>query len=556
MKVFAKILTALWLICALLILTGGYRAKVEISQLNAFGWGLVLLGLLNWKITGSFIPNAVSRLVTRILKRFTPEQWLLFLSLSHIVIYTTLLTFRFQSFAANACDLGFVDQPIWATAYLKDARLLHSTLSRGGTYFSEHFSPLLLVFVPLYKIWDSVYWLFFVQSILLGSSAYFLYQIARKRGATREVAALLGSAVLLYQPLRSANQFDFREDNFFVPIFFAMILAIENRRWAWMWGLALLAFLTKENAALPLAAIGVWLVIKRERVMGSLLVALSLAVFAVLNIKVMPFFAQGASKTIFAGRLGALGDGPAGILSNLFFHPLNTIAKIFTLFWGKRAFIYTLAVLLPALPFLTIKPWKDAFPLFIAIALLSMNILVSPQSVGFHYECILLPFLFTALAWGFIKRADQWGTKNEFGLLFALLIASYGRSPVLALREFYPRAEHRCLEKALALLPQDATVIAQSALHPHVDHRKVAQSLGPQAPFKEELLVASFIEGLSYYGAEGMDNRLKASDPEGHRPLFRSKVVSVWCKSEICSKYSALKIQLENLSCLESSQAR
>src|SRR4030081_259881 len=66
-------------------------------------------------------------------------------------LYAWLSVRRHQTFHSFGPDLGLFDQVFWNTVH---GRVLESTMSLGlqqpHTFFSDHFSPALLILVPLY----------------------------------------------------------------------------------------------------------------------------------------------------------------------------------------------------------------------------------------------------------------------------------------------------------------------------------------------------------------------------------------------------------------------
>lgn len=74
------------------------------------------------------------------LSRATPKKALGIAFLGAVLFRTWLQTWRYDSFHANAYDLSYLDQPIWATNHIS---FLYSSLSVNNTYLGEHFSPIL-----------------------------------------------------------------------------------------------------------------------------------------------------------------------------------------------------------------------------------------------------------------------------------------------------------------------------------------------------------------------------------------------------------------------------
>ena len=98
-------------------------------------------------------------------------------------------------------------------------------LGVNNTYLGEHFAPILGVVGLLYRIWNNEAVIFLFQSLTLGMGAVLVHRLANAYKLDILWANALSLCFLLYQPLRAANTFDFREDNLFVVLFLGMLLA-------------------------------------------------------------------------------------------------------------------------------------------------------------------------------------------------------------------------------------------------------------------------------------------------------------------------------------------
>lgn len=531
-----------WIFIFALLITGGIRGKVELSQLNVFGWIALALGLYHWRKTGRFFDKRLEKIALRLVNAVSrhPKRTLYILFGAHAFLFTWIQVNGYRSFETSAFDLGFVDQAIWSAAYLgKKAIFLHSDLSRGlQSYLSEHFSPILVAIAPLYRIWDSVYWLFAIQSLVLASGAIIIYRLAHHYKYTPAVGVLFAAVFLFYQPLRSANLFSLREDNFYVPILLGLILAFEKKHWLAVSLLAALTLTVKENAPIVLTAFAAWMIVRGERIKGAALCVLALVAFWVINSKIMPYYSGGATNTVLSSRLSPLGSNFGEIMRNVALHPFDSAYKIIEARVSGKTFKYLLTVLLPFVPFLFFKPLKTGMAALIAIALLLMNLLIMDQTVGFHYECVIIPFLFAALVYGFSKRAKQFGPGNAAALLATLTICVYGRSPMLTLREWWPKPVHHCMSQALKQIPQSASVTAQGGLYPHIDHREEAYVFAFAAREKSDFVALSRLPSVSAYPAMDLDRQISELDRRGYKRIVDNPSLYVWCKKEACAKYS------------------
>lgn len=484
---------ALYSIVGLLVFTGGYYHRsdqfhFEIAQVDPFAWAVLVLWVVRRQLSGKWLSNNEQKFANTALQ-FIQRQPITLLSVAiglYIAFHFWISSWRYDSFHANAYDLSFVLQSIWGTNKIG---FLSSSLSTGGSYLGEHFSPLLAVFAPLYRLWSEAYILFLAQTVILGGSALIVYKIGRARKIPREWAVVVASLFLIYQPLRLANIFDLREDNLFVPVFLFAFLSLERRRYGFFVFSCVLSWLIKENAGVFTALLGTWLLVRRKErkaALGSGLAIASALVFVMVNLYVTPHF-SGEGPTMLTKRLGVLGTNNADLFGASLSNPLASFSAIFDRVLNRENFRYAAKVLVPFLLF----AWASPFVFMIALIGLLMNLILGVK-LGFHYECVLIPFLFYTLICG--VHALLAGNVSFFGRRVAvgrpelimgttlLFLLFFGRSPSFTARDFRPDERDVFISKILSQIPQDVSVTAQPIIHPHVCARKQAELFRGQAP--------------------------------------------------------------------------
>jgi uncharacterized membrane protein len=137
----------------------------------------------------------------------------------------TLGWVRHSNFWSGAFDLGIFDQAVWQ---LSHGRATISFVERN--VFADHFSPVLLLFVPLYWVAASPLWLLGGQAVALGATVLPMRALARDRGVAAWAATAL---VCASAPLLAAATFDFHPSTLAVPAIATMVLyALRDRPWA------------------------------------------------------------------------------------------------------------------------------------------------------------------------------------------------------------------------------------------------------------------------------------------------------------------------------------
>lgn len=503
-------------VMALLLFTGGFHysspsLKFELSQLDVFSWTLFILAALRKYKSGSWFSQSTENSITKILVIFdrSPKFTVALAGTVYFIFHFWILVWRYDSFHANAYDMGYVDQSLWSTVH--GMGFLHSSISRGGTYLGEHFAPILGLVAQIYRLGDSVYCIFAFQTLIILSGSWFVFQFSRLKGLNSGISTLLAICYLVYQPVRTVNGFDFREDDLFIPIFFGVLYFIERERWLGFWLCSLLGFAVKENAPIFTALIGAWLLLgkmKQRRIHGFLLIALSLAIFFIVNTKITPQFA-GPKDTMLVHRLGRFGHTNDEIFRFILGHPVLFLIEMIKPIFSGHSIKYILEVLTPFSAFASSAP----FAFLIALIGIAMNILVNSGTLGFHYEAVLIPFLFYVLVCGVSRKKEV-----NAALLSVTFLLFFGRGPIHSIRTMCPTAHHSAVAQILSELPQSASITTQSALLPHLTHRRDAQLFSAN-PIQTDFAIYDFSPGIDRYGTPSLERDLEHLD----KTLYSSK---------------------------------
>jgi len=520
-------LFGLYAFVGLLVLTGGYYHRseqfhFELAQIDPFAWTILVLWVLRFQMSRKWLSSNESKFANATLQ-FIQRQPITLLSVGiglYIAFHFWISSWRYDSFQASAYDLSYVLQSIAGT---DRHGFLRASIATGGSYLGEHFSPLLALFTPIYRLWSEAYSLFLAQASLLGLSAVLVYKLARAKKVPREWAVVLGSLFLIYQPLRMANIFDLREDNLFVPVFLGALLALERQRMTLFVLSCVAAWFIKENAGIFTMLLGLWVAGRKKQrhvLVGVSLAVTSLIVLSVVNLYVTPYF-SGAGPTMLAKRFGL---DAAGIVEASTVRPLQLLEEVWARMIQRENLRYVLKVLTPFVPF----AWAAPIPFLIACAGLAMNTALDLK-FGFHYECVLIPFLFYVLISGvqtllsggvsFFSRRLNPGRPELLMTLVLLFMLFFGRSPAFTVREFRPDERDAFISKVLEQIPPNVSVTAQMIVHPHVCTRTQAD-LFRGTPPTTDYVVFDLSPWRSQWGVNNLEKVAASLDPAAYQKVI------------------------------------
>lgn len=214
-------------------------------------WGFGASELWVWP-TRSGRQSSPGRLSTAVRTRLpTTERatWaVLALSAAMFVAFTAYTTLLYEAFWLTGADFGSYVHMFASTldgqGFLDQGkyRLSHPS----GSYWGAHFSATLLVFLPVFALAPSPITLLVLKSLLLAGSVPALWLVARTHIESDRIAGLLVASYALNPFLWSAWIFDFQEQALLPVLVFGAFYAYATDRYRLFVGLFALVLLTNE----------------------------------------------------------------------------------------------------------------------------------------------------------------------------------------------------------------------------------------------------------------------------------------------------------------------
>ncbi len=405
------------------------------------------------------------------------EKLVLFcLAACYGVLYYFGLFFEQASFHTYAKDL---------TVYLQaldNWRLFSPIL--GHSLVADHFSPLLLLLVPLGKLFNSPYLLFLLQSLLLVLPVLPLHRIARQAGLSSWAALLMVFVYLNFYYIRRLALGDFHVE-MMAPL--AMLMMAEaflnHRRWA-QWSWLAVCLLIKEDIAFYLAA---WFTVLAISLPGQRKRSLVLAGVAfaagVVSLTIL-LLANHGSYQPFENWSG-YGNGLFGILVGFGVHPLQDLQILL------RPALWKFYLPLLGLPFFSF--WGLAALPALWVQLMSGNVL--QQNLYIYYAAPVIPLTMVALVYGW-RRLTGWVNQDSRrtpwlrGAALYLIIFNFHWLPWPALKP-----EYRDLSRILNKLPKQGLIYAQANVAPHIAHSRRLRVLGINSMNEKPDIIIFYLKG-------------------------------------------------------------
>jgi uncharacterized membrane protein len=221
----------------------------------------------------------------------------------------------------NTLDQGTFNQVFWNGLHGRPFQgSLSSTLSYAVTRRGEapsvsylrlgqHFTPTQALWLPAYAVWPSAVTLGVLQVTLVTAAGAVLYALARTR-LDAPLASLVAIGYYAAHAVIGPALSNFHDLCQLPLLLFGLLLALERRRWAMVWALAVLVLGVREDAGMTLVGVGLFLVASRRHPrLGAALLATSVAYMLVVTAVVMPRLSPDISGRFMVERFGAILGG-------------------------------------------------------------------------------------------------------------------------------------------------------------------------------------------------------------------------------------------------------
>ena len=394
-----------------------------------------------------------------------PAAWpAVAVALAALAAYLTLSLARWHRWDTPSWDNAIFEQGIrgWAGPGWPIVDIKGHEFNQLG----DHFSPIIALVAPFYRVFPSPVTLLVVQCVLVALSVVPLTMLARRRlGAVPGL--LVGVAYATSWGVQSAIDVQFHEYAFAAPILAFGLAAALDRRWraACAWIAALL--LVKEDMGLTVAGFGAVLWLWGERRRAWQMIGLGLGGMALVLGVIIPIF-NPHHRYDYWGKLGEDGGDTATSAGSI----LAGVWRIATNFFvpGQKIMTLLLILVISGLVALRSPLLLMIVPTMVWRYAGSTEFYWGPT---WHYSLILMPIVFVAAIDGCERlRASRSGALRGYGraapavmvLVSVALVPSFPFGDLADARTYEVPAHAAAGEAALASIPAGASVTTDLGL--------------------------------------------------------------------------------------------
>lgn len=464
------------------------------------------------------------------LRHFWDKYLLGLLSLLYMITLGSLSIARHNAFASRF-DLSNMDQTVYYTlhGHFFQLRLPDEFVSR----FAVHADLILILLSPLFLLYDNVRILILSESVFLGLGAIPAYLISMKILKNKLLSLGIVVLYLLNPGMQWTDIYDFHGVAFAIPFLLFAFYFAYIKRWGWFAIFTFLSLLTKEQIALNIAMLGLFIFfIFKNKLVGTVTTLVGIIWFLSMVSIVMPYFTPRGIHW----ALEAYGEVSMLQIIQGYTNPTHFFQ---TFLFDKSTIDYYILLLKP-FAFLPIigAPW-----LLLSSPDIIINILRDTKTIQFHYDSGTTPALVIASIFGIsyvhkiishLRITKKYHIKIRYFVMGIALIISlrvnYHYSPLPTTPSCWCRIytvteEDKAFEKALQAIPKKASVTTSLEIRPHVSHREYAFTV-PSATKSAQfiaLITQNRIPGN--YNPKEYENQLIPIllESKNHKVKFRSE---------------------------------
>ncbi|TRZ71517.1 MAG: DUF2079 domain-containing protein [Actinobacteria bacterium] len=397
------------------------------------------------------MPNFVVRV-----RRVSPWTIVMLVAVAAYAIYFSVTTVQIhRGLGTSAYDFGLYDQGIWL---LSRGKTPFVTLM-GRNLFGDHTSFILVFVVPLMWLCTSTSMLFVVQSVVIACGAIPVYAYARKRLESDALGCAMACSYLLYPAVSWTNVENFHPDSFLGLLIGVALWAALGRKWRWYGVAVLLALLVKEDVALVVVPLGVFVALRRDVRIGIATILGSMAAALLFFLVVIRYLTGSAFRNSWRIPFGGFG----GLVKTAFTSP----ATLFSYLTSDGRVTYLAQMLFPTGFVFLVAPSVAA----IGIIVLLSNILSTyyyQYQIHYHYSLVVAPILVFGNVYAIGRLGPLARRKAVMVVGVSALVAAFLLAPLPLARnqiqKFSPSSPAvTAAHQLFAQIPPDAVI---SVYHP------------------------------------------------------------------------------------------
>ncbi len=440
------------------------------------------------------------------------NKWIIYVTSIYFVISSIWVLSLHYSFLTTGYDLGQYVNMFWNTV---NGEGILSTILRSrpgnidGFYLWEHFSPILLLIVPIFYIFPRPETLIILKIFFISLSIPVLWMIA-KNNLGNTLSSMVVISYVLNPFLFQATSFDFQE-HFMLPfIIFLEFYFYLNKRYGLFIFFTIFGIVINEySAALSVVALfGLSIMEYRSMSSGDIMskikdkrvcilltmVFVSLIYFFVVT-HIMESHAIAGVIVDDTGKRANTIEYVTSLVSD----PSSFFDHIFSNIGNK--ILYFNIFLMPTF-YLPLLSLVSIFPIILYTGFGWMIDYPSFYEFGAHHSLYLIPYMYIGSILS-IKNLDlrldyisERSKKLIFSLVFIVSALLFMNQTYSMNRESIPVFDehNKVLHNMIESIPKNASILTQNNIHPHIAARSKPYVMVDYTRYNQLLEAKGFID--------------------------------------------------------------
>ncbi|MBQ3182759.1 MAG: DUF2079 domain-containing protein [Clostridia bacterium] len=496
-----------------LIATGTLGASVSKAYLTVcilITISLIIFAWFGWKNSDELI------------KTKKPCLWITIgLSVVFFLFVSAWTVGRVYSFSSPTFDFGIFSQMFYN---MKETGLPMTTVERDGmlSHFAVHVSPIYYLMLPFYWLFPSPATLQVLQALVITSAIIPLWKIGKHHGLSEVQRMLVCVLLLLYPAFSGATSYDIHENCFLTPLILWTLYGIDKKNSLITAVAAGLTLMVKEDAAVYVAVIALWLIVKtllrlKESDKKNLFTGVTMLLVSISWFLLVTAYLADSGDGVMTYRYdNFIYDGSSSlttVIKSIILNPMKAVYECVDA--EKLKFIAMTLLPLLGLPFITRR--YERYILLIPYILVNlMSDYQYQHDIFFQYTFGSTAFLIYLTV---INLADLKINRKRVSVLAmaTVISAAYFYTVVLPVGIQYPiqaiqyQEYYQNIRDTLDTIPDDSSVTATTFYTTHLSQREILYDV--RYCSKEHLLETEYVvlkvnsdSECSKYATDGKDN--------------------------------------------------
>ena len=385
------------------------------------------------------------------------------------VFFSYYTSLRYQNFQNATFDFGIFAQ-MFENMATTGAPVTTVERSYEMSHFGVHFSPVFYLLLPGYMIFRSPIYLIWAQAFCVALGIFAVYLICKKLGLSGKTTLAFEIIYAFYPCLFNGCFYDFHENKLLTTIILFLFYFIISEKTIITLCMSLLLLSVKEDAAIYLIVIALYVLISRKKYMlGSLMLSLAVIYFIIAQKIVASMGEEGVMIWRLSDYFVNDEEGFFSVFKSILFDVGYLVKMMFT----AEKFPFIIWMFLPVM--FTPFAQKQLSALILLLPIIPINMMQSWQyqyNIDYQYTYgVAALVIFLAITGIMNLKGNTRRLALLMSVMMCLTLATSTLSPKIrnntTYEEYYGK-QTESIEELLSTIPKDKSVTAGHFIMPHL----------------------------------------------------------------------------------------